>query len=494
MLSLASDFSTRGAIVPELAVARQEGLIITRGASGGAVRAIQRRCSAGQLARLAPGVYVREHDASAQAARVRQHWVRILGELAPGSVVSYRSAYAELGAADPVVILSHPTRFNRTVHLPGLRVALVKGPAALPGDTPLGEGRLHRASTERMLLENLTRPRGSEGRSRGEAAVAERLSLLLAAGTAGALAELRERARELAKPLNMAKEFSHLERLIAALPGSGPGHESGARPGRAGSREAPADASCIGLLQALAARLGAQRLPHRQASATEEPARTHHAFVEAYFACCARSDALSLEQARQALLLGRFPEPRGPALAQLLGVFRLALHSPLCDSVPPFGAWFPQALKARHALMGLTGAEPEQLRLGAGGASAVGGVDPERIRSTLIAGSKLARGVPDGLARAILYSVLVLRTQPFEHGNEPLAYLLMNAELSSVGEARIIIPARSRSRIDQSREALMLGGDAGPYIAALDQLQGWTSALDFSELDRLLVQVGSGAD
>ena len=459
------------------------------------MRAIQRRCSAGQLARLAPGVYVREHDASAQAARVRQHWVRILGELAPGSVVSYRSAYAELGAADPVVILSHPTRFNRTVHLPGLRVALVKGPAALPGDTPLGEGRLHRASTERMLLENLTRPRGSEGRSRGEAAVAERLSQLLAAGTAGALGELRERARELAKPLNMAKEFSHLERLIAALPGPGPGpgHESGARPGQAGAREAPADASCIGLLQALAARLGAQRLPHRPASATEEPARTHHAFVEAYFACCARSDALSLEQARQALLLGRFPEPRGAALAHLLGVFRLVLHSPLCDSVPPFGAWFPQGLKARHALMGLTAGEPGQLRLGAARASAAG-VDPERIRSTLIAGSKLARGVPDGLARAILYSVLVFRTEPFEHGNEPLAYLLMNAELSSVGEARIIIPARSRARIEQSRETLMLGGDAGPYIRALDELQGWTRALDFSELDRLLVQAGSGPD
>src|SRR5882757_4007955 len=217
MLSLASDFSTRGAIVPELAVARQEGLIITRGASGGAVRAIQRRCSAGQLARLAPGVYVREHDASAQAARVRQHWVRILGELAPGSVVSYRSAYAELGAADPVVILSHPTRFNRTVHLPGLRVALVKGPAALPGDTPLGEGRLHRASTERMLLENLTRPRGSEGRSLGEAAVMERLKELVEPDGANGLEALRSRAGEVAKPLNMAKEFARLDGLIKAL-------------------------------------------------------------------------------------------------------------------------------------------------------------------------------------------------------------------------------------------------------------------------------------
>jgi len=476
----------------ELAAQRQDDLIITRGATGSAVRAIQRRCLAGQLARLAPGVYVREQDAQAQAARVRQHWIRILGELAPGSVVSHRSAYGALAPTDRVVILSHPTRFNRTIFLPGLRVALVNGPSALPGDTPLGEGRLHRASTERMLLENLTRPRGSEGRSLGEAAVMERLKELVEPDGANGLEALRSRAGEVAKPLNMAKEFARLDGLIKALLTTGSAAGSGARSSQVGAREASADTACVDLLQALATRLKAERLPRLLATATGEPARTHQAFLEAYFACCAGADDLSFDQARDAVLLARFSELRSRALHQLMGVFKLAVHSPLCDSVPPFGAWFPQGIRARHALMNQLDAQahPGQFRSGVARATATG-VDAARIRSTLVAASQLARGVPDGLARAIFYSALLWRIHPFEHDTEPLAHLLMNAELSSVGEARIIIPPRSRSRVMDSRNGLNPGGDPGDYIHALVALQRWTAALDWSGLDRLQAQVAS---
>jgi len=198
--------------VPHLVAERQDDLIITRGASGADARAVQRRCVAGELVRLAPGIYLREHDPQAQAARVREHWVRILGELVPGSVVSYRSAYAAV-PSEGVLILSHPTRFNRTLRLPGLRVALVKGPGPLPRDTPLGDGALHLASMERMLLENLTRPRGLQGRSRGEAAVTERLAQILAGEGPAALDTLRTRARQLAESLEMDRELERLEHL-----------------------------------------------------------------------------------------------------------------------------------------------------------------------------------------------------------------------------------------------------------------------------------------
>jgi len=67
----------------------------------------------------------------------------------------------------------------------------------------------------------------------------------------------------------------------------------------------------------------------------------------------------------------------------------------------------------------------------------------------------------------------------------------MNAELSSVGEARIIIPPRSRSRVMDSRNGLDPGGDPGDYIHALVALQRWTAALDWSGLDRLQAQVAS---
>jgi hypothetical protein len=475
--------------VPDLAAERQNDLIITRGASGAAARAVQRRCVAGELARLAPGIYVYEREPQAQAIRVREHWVRILGELVPGSVVSYRSAYTAV-PSESVLVLSHPTRFNRTIRLPGLRVALVKGPGPLPGDTPLRDGALHLASMERMLLENLTRPRGHEGRSRGEAAVQARLEQILADGPE-ALDRLRGRACKLALPLSMERELARLEQLIDALRVPAASASSRAQAAAAGSTQFQADPACVQVLEALADRLRAQRMQRVAAPPEREPDRSHRAFVEAWFDCFDSADALSIELARAAVLGGQVGVGGSAPMRELLSAFKLAVTSPLCDSVPPFGHGFAQALQARHALMTRL-AEPGEagrLRVGAASIGPDGTVEPARIASTLAVGSTLALSVPEGLARAIFYSILLWRVQPFEHGNERLVHLTMNAELSSVGECRIVVPARMRARLERSREDLVRGIDPDRYIRLLAVLQRWTALLDGSDLDRLQAQL-----
>jgi hypothetical protein len=474
--------------VANLAAERHDALIITRGGPDAAARAVQRRCAAGELARLAPGIYVREHDPQAQAARVREHWVRILGELVPGSVVSYRSAYGAV-PTEGVVVLSHPTRFNRTIRLPGLRVALVKGPGPLPGDTPLGEGTLHLASMERMLLENLTRTRGHEGRSRGDAAVQERLGQILAGDGVEALQRLRVRARELAGPLGMQRELARLEALLEALPKPAQCASStfDAR-AEATAQEFAADADCIAMLETLATRLRARPVTGVAASPARQPDRTHQAFVEAWFDCFDSADLQHTASARAAVLGGKVGAGGSAPMRELLSVFKLAVSSPLCDSVPPFGSGFANGLKARHALM-MRLAEPGEagrLRVDGGSATVEAAVAPEHILGTLAAGSTRALAVPEGLARAIFYSVLLWRVQPFDRGNEPLARLVMNAELSSVGQGRIIIPARMRARVESAREQLVERRQAARYIRLLARLQRWTASLDFSDLDRVL--------
>jgi hypothetical protein len=465
-----------GSLVAE----RQSALIITRGASASDARAIQRQCKAGELARLAPGIYVHDLDPKAQAARVREHWVRILGELAPGSVVSYRSAYGAV-AAEGVLILSHPTRFNRTVRLPGLRVALVRGPGPLPGDTPLGDGALHLASMERMLLENLTRPRGTEGRSRGEEAVRERLAQILASDGAAALERLCSRASRLAGPLEMAPQLIRLRTLVDALQG-----EQGELPAAAAAPvERPADRECIAMLEELASRLRQRRWSKVAAA---QAGRLNEAFVEAWFDCFDAGDLQAITQARAAMVEAEVLVAGSVPMRELLSTYKLASSSPLCDSVPPFGRWFGQGLQARHALLVLL-AEPAaagQFRT-TGGPGAVGPiVAPDLIEGTLAAGSTVALGVPEGLARAIFYLVLLWRVQPFERANERMAHLLMNAELSSVAEARIIVPARMRATLARGRERLICDGDPGRLIRLLGRLQRWSAALDFADLDRLL--------
>ena len=145
-----------------LAVARQDDVLITRGlVSAAEARAIQRRAKAGELVRIAEGIYLAEKDPTAQEAVVRRNWHRILGALVPGGVVSYKSAHAGGITPDGFVFLSHPTNYNRNINLPGLRAVLVRGPRALPGDMPFGGDKLYFASRPRQLLENLTPERGS---------------------------------------------------------------------------------------------------------------------------------------------------------------------------------------------------------------------------------------------------------------------------------------------------------------------------------------------
>ena len=466
---------------------RDVDLIITRGSSGAAVRAIQRRCLSGELVRLAPGIYLRERDPRAQAVRVREHWVRILGELVPGSVVSYRSAYCAVPSED-VLVLSHPTRFNRTIRLPSLKVALVKGPGPLPNDTPLGDGALHLASMERMLLENLTRPRGAEGRSRGEAAVRERLGQILNGEGPEALERLRRRARELAGPLEMDREMERLEGLVdSLLPTQAPQGltdlvEAGPQPGP----EQRADPGRLTMLRALAGRLQLERWPRWATSAAHEPERSHQAFVEAWFECFESSDLEEIMQARAAIVGAEIVSVSTAPMRELLSVFKLAASSPLCDSVPPFGAWFAQGLKARHALM-MRLTDPEV-------AGEFRASDRERIEGTLAAASTLALSVPEGLARAIFYLVLLWSAKPFERDNERLGRLLMNAELSSVGDSRIVIPTRMRGHLQRSIDRLVRYGDARRVTRLLVDLQRWTASLDFSDLDLLVARLsGMGA-
>jgi hypothetical protein len=469
-------------------------LVITRAQSGGQVRAVQRACLAGRYIRIAAGVYLRACDIQRQAALVRQDWLKVAAALVPGGVVSYRSAFGPQLDPAGFLVLSHPTRFNRSIQVPGLRISLVRGPAALPGDAPLADGALHRSSVPRMLLENLGRPRGEAGRVAGEPAVRQRLVSILDTDGPGELHAIRARAAQLAPLGGFEKPFAKLAALVDQLAGPPIAAFYVGADDAPAAAETGADASCMALLRALAKRLRAAALPSCAARAAREPARAHLAFIEAYFDSSASAYGVSIEQARDAVFSGSpfaAGEPPPSALAgELMAGFNLARHSPLCDTVPPFGPGFAPSLRARHEMLMKTSpqSEPGRFRVRA--------IHPDRgiadaalIRATLAAGSQLALTIPEGLARAVFYSILLWRVQPFEHGGERLARLVMNAELASVGQARILLPPCLRQRFVDLRERFRTGQGPDDYVRLLESLQRWSAALDATRLDALIESI-----
>lgn len=438
--------------------------------------------------RLAEGIYVPGGDPAALVSSVRRNWQRIVGALTPGGVVSHRSAHAGGITQDGVVIVSHPTNYNRSISLPGLRVTLVKGPGALPGDMPLGDNSLHFASRPRQLLENLTPTRGARSKSAGPKAVEERLVAILNASGAAELNRIRDAARALAQPLRLEDEFEKLGGLIGALLAT---HDAGALRTREGKRTAkgtPVDAERMVRFEVLAARLRAEPLPQRVAVATDEPARSCFAFLEAYFSNYVEGTEFTIEEARAIALEGRIVANRPKDSHDVLGVLHLALDSPWRDTVPPIGPDFPVELARRHGLM--LGKRPEsnpgRFKMERNRAGGTWFVEPQFVRGTLIEGSLVARSIPEGLPRAIYYAFLVSEVHPFDDGNGRLSRLVLNAELSRIGESRIIVPTLLHEEYVDCQRQLSRQNDPVGLIHILTLAQQWTVAFDYSNVEQLI--------
>jgi hypothetical protein len=117
-------------------------------------------------------------------------------------------------------------------------------------------------------------------------------------------------------------------------------------------------------------------------------------------------------------------------------------------------------------------------------------VDPRFVRGTLIEGSLLARTVPEGLPRAIYYyAFLVSEIHAFDDGNGRLSRLVMNAELSRMGEARIIIPTLLHEEYIDCQRQLSRQNHPTGLVHILALAQQWTVAFDYSDVEQLIVAV-----
>lgn len=474
-----------------LAATRQDEVFVTRGASEADARAIQRRAKAGELTRIAEGIYLSAKDLGGQQTSVQRNWALILAALVPGAVVSHRSAFVGGLTRDGVIYLSHPTKYNRTIKLPGVRAVLVQGSGPLPGDSPLGGTRLFFASRARQLLENLASQRGEHGKSLGANAVEERLVSILNASGEAELNRIRDSARELAGPLALQAEYKKLDRLIGALLATQAAGVLKTQEGKLVAAGTPIDLGRMGRFERLAAMLRAEPLPRRPAVAATEPARSNFAFLEAYFSNYVEGTEFAIEEAMDIALRGHIVEQRPKDSHDILGVFKLAAQSPWRDTVPPFGADFPEELARRHGHMLEKRPEssPGHFKLEPNRAGGTWFVDPRLVRGTLIEGSSLARSVPEGLPRAIYYGFMISEVHPFGDGNGRISRLVMNAELSRVSEARIIIPTLFHEEYVDCQRQLSRQDEPAGLIHALTLMQQWTIAFDYTNVTALIEAV-----
>jgi len=450
-------------------------------------RAAQRQVAKDSLVRICKGVYAPKLADDELAALVRRHWQRVTGILAPGGVVSHVSAMRAGVLPTGELTLSHPTLFNKKVQLPGLLVQMVRGPGPLPGDLAIGVSGLYYASRPRFLLENI----GRQGDLRAPKEDVESLLVaVLNASGEKALNDIRDQAAALAQALGAEKALAQLRTMIGALLGTYAKGELRTKEGMAVAIGAPIDSERMYRFEALAAHLRTQPLP-RIESTLSGLARQHFALMESYFSNYVEGTKFNIEQARDIVMNNAIVVNRPKDSHDILGVFRLAITSPFRDSPPVAGPEFLEGLERWHEemLRMRPEANPGKPKLEVNYAGTTKFVEPAYVRGTLSEGSRLALSVPEGFARAVYYAFLVSEVHPFDDGNGRLSRLVMNAELTRTGLARIIIPTLYHPQYVDCARALTRSNEPGGFVKSLVNMARWSSQLDYSNLDALIATI-----
>jgi hypothetical protein len=345
---------------------------------------------------------------------------------------------------------------------------------------------LRMASSARTLLDNLrpSRARSGVARTLRREEIEDRLDRLARTRGDDALNQLRDEARAIAPALGAEQQFAELDRLIGALLGT---RDTELRTPAARARRAGLgyDGDRLALFETLRAELASQTFPER--AEPPDPER-QLAFFEAYFSNWIEGTVFEVDEATEIVFEGRVPAQRPADAHDVQGTFN-AITDPGLRARPPRDADALETyLRAAHTMImgGRPQAAPGEYKERANRAGMTFFVHPDLVRGTMREGFRIGHTLPEGLPRAIFAMFLVAEVHPFADGNGRVARLLMNCELSAVGQCRAMIPLSYRDEYLSALRALSQNANPIPLWRMLERAQRWASLVDWTDRDRLL--------
>ncbi len=465
-------------------------VVFTPPSDNAAAQRISRMRQQGLLRPLYRGVYTSNLNAE-EADVVRRNWSSILDYLAPGCVLSHRSAF-DTKPKDGVVYISR-AEGRRDLELPGLTFkGLVKpslGPLVnteRPGAADVPYHGFYVSSQPRAYLENLTADKRMAQRQLARTEIEERLEKLITLRGARAANALRDDAREVAERLGLEAEFKTLDSLIGALLGTHPAKVLGNRVALARAHGLPYDPQRVELFEKIAAQLRNQDFADVPEPARKGSPREMFAFVESYFSNYIEGTTFTVEEAEDIVFHGRIIPNRSEDSHDIKGTFDAALRNPFYSETPSTAEDFLAWIKRANALVmqARKDRSPGEWKVDANQAGSTLFVLPELVPETLRKAWSMMPLLNQPMQRALFAMFVVSETHPFTDGNGRTSRLLMNAFLSQQAQCRIIIPTVFREDYLLSLKALSHQGDATAYMRAMSIGQAWANELNY-EVDVL---------
>lgn len=448
-------------------------------------KALARMVKEGVIRKISPKVYT-SNLTDAPENIVRRNLFIILGRLFPKAVISHRSAIEFQPTPDGHIFLTYS--YTRNVSLPGITVHLMEGKGGMPEDTPFIEG-LYLSRQERAFLENLqvSKKKGEESKTLPQQVIEEKLEAIVRTNGEVALNELRDRARDISETLGMKLEYEKLNRIISALLTTHPSKVLTSQLAIARAFGYPYDPMRVELFNTLFGSLQQQEYESVPEPNNTEKAYRNFAFFESYFSNYIEGTEFELEDAKRIIETNQPMPARNEDSHDILGTFYIVANKMEMDRTPDSVDELFYLLQSRHRIM--LSARPSKMpglfKMQNNRAGNTHFVDFNLTRGTLIKGFEFYNALQKPFAKAVFMMFMISEIHPFIDGNGRMARVMMNAELSHSGEAKIIIPTVFRNDYLLALRKLSRQNDPGVFIHVMQKARHFSSMLLGEDLEAM---------
>lgn len=437
------------------------------------------------IRKIAPRIYT-SNLTEEPSLIIKRNWYRILANQYPGSLLSHKSALEFKPTTSGHIFVTYT--YTENVLLPGLIIHFLKGPGRIDGDNPFFEN-LYASQEARAFLENLqeTRKKGEESKSLTFSDTEEKLEAIIRARGEQGLNVLRDKARVIAPALGMEKEFKKLNQLVSDLLATGKSKNLTSPAGIARALGEPLDPDRIKLFESLYNELAGKVFPEHKDKNTTINAYKTFSFFEGYFSNYIEGTEFTVSEAKE-IITSETPLPsRDEDSHDILGTYRIVSDKKEMAICPATANEFLDIMRRRHAvlLQARTSKKPGEFKGRNNRAGNTEFVDWHLVTGTLKKGFEWYSLLKEPFAKALYMMFLVSEVHPFNDGNGRIARVMMNAELSSKGLTKIIIPTVYREDYMGALRKLTRQRIAVPYTRMLLRAYEFSATLHEENIDSM---------
>lgn len=452
---------------------------------------VSQAVSKGLLRKIGSRLYTKNLQ-DAPEIIVRRNWHHLLKEYYPDALIADRTAL-ENGPADDGSIFIVSSKKRKT-ELPGLVFNPRKGAGPLKSDRKFIHD-LWISSEPRAFLENmrLSRARkGFVGRTLSGEEIEQRLDRLFRLRGIDHVNQIRDKARVVAEELQMQEEFEKLDNLIGSFQGT---RKTGLKTDLANARRArqPYDPERVELFVKLFEDLTLISPQLRPATDLSSEERINLSFFESYFSNFIEGTEFDVDEAADIVFRNAIPLDRPDDAHDILGTYRIVSNYHEMSRLPDSYDDFISKLKYRHEVImsSRNEAAPGEFKTSNNVAGSTLFVLPDLVNGTLKKGYEIYRSLEYPFHRALFMKFLISEVHPFRDGNGRIARIMMNAELVSAGEQKIVIPVVYRNNYLVALNALSNDKNSKPLIRTLDFAQRYVYSLDWRDFNDVWEQLKS---